>query len=96
MIDKDSRYATCILYRDRDDDSLGMRHPIDTAPRFDDRFHTITDGDRIDLLAYHYLGKAKLWWILCDYNELFFPLDLTLGNTLRIPSMEHVSMHLLD
>ena len=96
MIDKDSRYAKCLRYRESDGDSLGMRFPIDTSPRFDDRFHTVTDGDRLDLLAHRYLGEAKLWWLICDYNDIFFPLELTPGTVLRIPSMDHVSMHILD
>ena len=96
MISKDSRYASCILYRDSEGDSFGSRQRIDTSPRYDDRFHTVIDGDRIDMLAYHYLGDATLWWIICDYNDIFFPLELTPGTVLRIPSMDHVSMHILD
>jgi hypothetical protein len=56
----------------------------------------VTDGDRLDLLAHRYLGEAKLWWIICDYNDILFPLELTPGTVLRIPSMDHVSMHILD
>ena len=51
MIGKDSRYASCLLYRDGDGDSIGTRQRIDTTPRHDDRFHTVTDGERLDLLA---------------------------------------------
>ena len=96
MIRKDSRYAQSILYKSSGSDSLGMRRRIDTMPRFDDCFHTVIDGDRIDLLAHRYLGNAKLWWIICDYNDLFFPLEITLGQVLRIPSEDHVNMHILD
>ncbi len=95
MINQDSRYANCILYRDSDGDSFGNRQRIDTSHRYDDQFHTVIDGDRIDMLAYHYLGNAKLWWIICDYNEIFFPLDLEIGQVLRIPSEEFVNMRLL-
>jgi len=56
----------------------------------------VIEGDRVDLLAHRYLGQADLWWIICDYNDLFFPLELTPGTILRIPSTEHVSMRLLD
>ena len=96
MIEKDSRYASCVLYRDGDTESLGIRQRIDTTPRHDDRFHTVTDGERLDALAYSYFGDAKLWWILCDYNDIFFPLELESGVVLRIPSVEHVQMRLLD
>ena len=92
MIGRDSRYAHCLLYRDSDGTSLGMRQRIDTTPRYDDRLHT----DRLDLLAHRYLGDARLWWIICDYNDLFFPLALDPGLALRIPSREHVQMRLLD
>ena len=96
MIEKDSRYASCVLYRDGDKESLGMRGSIDTTPRYDDCFHTVTDGERLDGLAYRYLGDAKLWWILCDYNAIFFPMELEAGAVLRIPSVEHVQMRLLN
>lgn len=95
MIGKDSRYASCVLYRDGHGDSLGLRQRIDNAPRHDDQFHTVTDGERLDLIAYRYLGDAKLWWIVCDYNDIFFPLELGPGTVLRIPSVEHVQMRLL-
>ena len=95
MIRKDSRYAQCILFKGSEGDSLGMRRCIDTTPRFDDCFHTVVDGDRIDLLAHRYLGNATLWWIICDYNDLFFPLELSPGQLLRIPSEDHVNMHIL-
>jgi len=95
MIGKDSRYASCILYRDGDGDSLGMRQRADTTPRHDDGFHTVTDGERLDILAPRYLGDANLWWIICDYNDLFFPLELEPGTVLRIPSVEHVQMRLV-
>jgi hypothetical protein len=56
----------------------------------------VIDGDRIDLLAHRDLGNAKLWWIICDYNDLFFPLEITLGQVLRIPSEDHVNMRILE
>ena len=67
MINRNSRYAGCILYRDSSGEYLGRRQRIDTTPRYDDRLHTVIAGDRIDLIAYRYLGDAKLWWIICDY-----------------------------
>jgi len=96
MIGRDSRYARCVIYRDSDGTSLGMRQRIDTTPRHADRLHIVVEGDRLDLLAHRYLGDARLWWIICDYNDLFFPLALEPGLALRIPSREHVQMRLLD
>ena len=96
MIGRRSRYAAAILYASGDGDFLGTRPPLESKPRPDDRFHTVVEGDRVDLLAQRYLGQADLWWIICDYNDIFFPLELTSGTILRIPSAEHVSMRLLD
>jgi len=95
MINQNSRYASCILYRETEGDSFGSRQRINTNPRYDDQFHIVIDGDRIDMLAYHYLGDASLWWIICDYNEIFFPLDLEMGQVLRIPAHEYVRMRIL-
>jgi hypothetical protein len=96
MIGRDSRYAGCILYRDSAGEYLGRRQRIDTTPRYDDRLHTVIEGDRIDLLAHRYLGDVRLWWIICDYNDIFFPLELPPGTDLRIPSVEHVQMRILS
>ena len=95
MIGLDSRYATCVLYVDGNVEFLGSRPSIDTSPRADDTFHTIVEGDRIDLIAHRYLGSTLLWWVVCDYNDIFFPLKLEAGTVLRIPSVEHTQMHLL-
>ena len=96
MIGKDSRYAKCVLYTGGGEEFLGARPRIDTAPRPDDRFHTVKDGDRIDLIAFTYLGDAKLWWIICDYNDIFCPLELEIGLVLRMPSIDHIQMRILE
>lgn len=96
MIGRRSRYATAILFTGGAEEFLGTRVPVDATPRPDDRFHTVVDGDRLDLLAHRYLGRADLWWIICDYNDIFFPMELEPGSVLRIPSVEHVNMRLLD
>lgn len=96
MIGKDSRYAQSVLYTGGGEEFLGARPQIDTTPRPDDRFHTVREGDRIDLIAFSYLGDAALWWIICDYNEIFNPLELESGAVLRIPSLEYAHMRLLE
>ena len=95
MIGRRSRYAASVLYTGRDEAFLGSRPPANTTPRPDDRFHTVVAGDRVDLLAARHLGRAELWWIVCDYNDIFFPLELEVGAVLRIPSVEHVNMRLI-
>jgi len=95
MIGPDSRYAACVLYDDGALEFIGARSRIDASPEPDDAFYTVREGDRIDLIAYHYLGDASLWWIICDYNDIFFPLEIDAGTVLRIPSLEHVQLRLL-
>jgi hypothetical protein len=97
MSDSPSRYRDCVVYQDGDTRFFGARPRLDTTPQPDDRFHVATDGDRIDVLAYCYFGDATLWWLIADWNDIAFPLDLPpSGTTLRIPSIEQVCLHLLD
>jgi len=96
MIGRRSRYAAVVLFTGQAEEFLGTRFPVDTTPRPDDRFHTVVEDDRVDLLAQRYLGQADLWWIICDYNDIFFPLELEPGSILRIPSTDHVYMRLLS
>jgi len=38
--------------------------------------HTISQGDRLDLLAAKYLGDPLLFWLLCDANGAVRPEEL--------------------
>lgn len=50
------------------------------------RQHTVSQGDRIDNLAYRYLGDSDQFWRICDANVAMDPADLTAepGRRLRI------------
>ncbi|MHB9038478.1 MAG: LysM peptidoglycan-binding domain-containing protein [Armatimonadota bacterium] len=95
MIGPDSRYAGCVLYVDGGEEFIGSREQIDISAQPDDHFHTAVEGDRVDLIAHRYLGRAELWWIICDYNDIFFPLEIAAGTVLRLPSVEQVEMRIL-
>ncbi len=73
----------------------GNRPLIAKTPRPDDRFHTVILGDRIDLLSHRYLADVSLWWIIADYNDLFFCGDLEIGMVLRIPEISTVQLEIL-
>ena len=90
-----SRQQFARLYQEGDKQFWGGRTKIDTSPRPDDRFHTVVEGDRIELLAHKYLGDVNLWWVIADYNDLFFCQELKIGARLRIPSSERVQMDVL-
>lgn len=82
-----SRYDRAIRHRDGAHQFHGLRRPIQLPTRPDDRYHVVSTGDRVDRLAHQYLGDATLWWLICDLNDIAFPLDLQPGTRLRIPSM---------
>lgn len=48
--------------------------------------HTVSVGDRADLLAHRYYGDAEAWWRIADANPVLHPRELTdqPGKTLRI------------
>lgn len=57
--------------------------------------HRTKDGDRWDLLAYHYYGDASKQWVLLDANRSLFidpitvpPLILKSGITLIVPVLD--------
>lgn len=54
--------------------------------------HTVTEGERIDNLAAHYLGDPEAFWRLCDANGAMRPeaLTETVGRRLRITLPEGV------
>ena len=50
------------------------------------REHPVVEGDRLDNLAYQYLGDPEQYWRIADANAAMHPEELTaeVGRTLRI------------
>lgn len=48
--------------------------------------HRVVAGDRLDLLAFTYLGDATAFWRLCDANPVLRPAELLAepGSTFRV------------
>lgn len=48
---------------------------------------TVTDQERLDLIAHRTLGNPEMYWRVCDANNAMDPFDLTAepGRTLRVP-----------
>ena len=46
--------------------------------------------DRIDLIAYEYLGNSQLWWVIaeCNRDKIIDPMNVPVGTKIRIPSTE--------
>lgn len=49
-------------------------------------YHTVTQGDRLDLIAAKYLGDPLIFWLICDANGAIRPNELveTPGTVLSI------------
>ena len=60
--------------------------PGSFRPPFDFTYYTVKSGDRIDQLAFSFLGDPELWWLIAEYNPqwLYFAV-LPPGLVLRIP-----------
>jgi hypothetical protein len=54
--------------------------------------HTVTEGERLDHLAAHYLGDPEQFWRLCDANGVLRPDDLTatIGRRIRVTLPEGI------
>jgi nucleoid-associated protein YgaU len=95
MISKRSRYATCALVKEPGVEYLSTRPPVEIPPQPADRFHEVQIGDRLDVLAYKYLGDVKLWWVIAEVNDIAWGGELEIGATLSIPPLEYVEMKVL-
>jgi hypothetical protein len=48
---------------------------------------TVTEGDRLDLIAARTIGDPEQFWRICDANDALNPFDLAEepGRILRVP-----------
>ena len=91
-----SRLQSAKLFKE--DNVLFWENRLKITPNYraDDRFHTVIDLDRITLLANVYLGDPELWWVIADYNDLFFCDELDIGAVLRIPELSTIQLEILS
>jgi len=49
---------------------------------------TLSDAQRIDVLAAQHLGSGQYWWIICLLNDMVFPFgkSVAAGTTIRLPN----------
>jgi len=57
--------------------------PAQTPPQ---GFHRRLDGQRLDLIASHYLKDATAFWQLCNANNAIAPDALAAHNLIGIPA----------
>ena len=92
-----SRYHGLAVLNHRRDDGTNIpyveRRFISQSDSFEEvQQHTVRQGDRIDNLAWQYLGDAEQFWRLCDANGALDPWELTEtpGRTIRITLPEGI------
>lgn len=90
-----SRYADSTIqpalppYSTRDE--LQPRELIDVGYLVDtDQYveYLAHDGDRIDLLAFEFLGDSRLWNIVAEMNPGVDPQFIPAGTRIKLPRME--------
>ena len=60
-------------------------------PQQDDTFYEIKEGDRPDLISYEYYKTTDLYWVILLANDISYWGDVSVGQTIRIPSYNYVS-----
>lgn len=82
-----SRYAAMATYQVRRADGSvvpAVRLPL-PAPAVAIGYHRRTSGQRLDLIANHFLADATAFWRLCDANNAIVPDALGSRDLVGIP-----------
>ena len=95
-LDVTSRYNWSVEYIDpKNGDFFETRQPLKLREDASDLFYTVSDCDRIDLIAYKHYGDVRLWWVIAEFNNITNPLELHAGTVLRIPTYDRIQMQVL-
>ena len=87
MFSPNSRYAKMTRYTTRKLDGTmvtATRLPLPLAVALSG-FHRRQEGQRLDLIASHYLADATLFWQLCDADGAVVPDALAVHDLIGIP-----------
>lgn len=88
MIFKGSRYERMGTYQAVDADGQTVRALAIRfiAPAPAGYFHTLIEGERLDILAYNFYRNPEKFWLIADANSEMDPSDLLEpGYQVRIP-----------
>jgi nucleoid-associated protein YgaU len=91
MIGPSSRYAPAATFTPAAGVPPGLIRPRPIASLPGVIEHTLSGGDRLDLLARHYYNDPRRWWRIVDANpEVVCGADIEapgqLGNVIQIPA----------
>lgn len=70
----------------------GRWAPIDIPSDPSDAYYPIAEKDvgRLDSIAYAYYRNPYLWWIIAWVNDIQNPLEMEIGQVIRIPAFRSV------
>lgn len=91
---KNNLYSNGGVYSLTGNEELLLREIIPFKGTVTDQYHTVVQGDRLDLIAWKYYrdlveDASKYWWLIADANNIIHPLDLSdyVGKELLIPNL---------
>lgn len=86
-----------VSYQDGSNDELLLRENLEIEGTTLDQYHTLTEGQDLDFLAWFYYKEladdpTKFWWVIADANAIFDPTDISnlVGKNLLIPELSRV------
>jgi hypothetical protein len=92
MFSKESRYAAVDEHQINDSEGREIRYKKirfipETSPRWG---HVVSQGERLDHIAYRYYRDAERFWRICDANAALWPDDLVAdpGRKILVPPAE--------
>lgn len=77
-------YDASSRYKVNESNQSAFRQPLEPSSFL---MHTVREGDSLETISRRVLGTARRYWEIADLNpQIKFPLDLTPGAVIRIPS----------
>ena len=77
-------YSSSARYSLTESGQEAFRAPVNTSNY---RMYTVVAGDTLESISARLFGTTERYWEIADLNpQIKFPLDLTPGTALRIPT----------
>lgn len=90
---KNSYLTLSVLKKDPNGNTIfSTRTPVSIDPHKADKFHMVTEMDNIEMISYKYYGTVDYWWALANLNGISYPMELTIGELLRIPTIKRLKV----
>jgi hypothetical protein len=92
-------YNGRVIYFPATQEALLVREIQTFTPSPGDKYYTLKENERLDLLAYRFYkdevpDPSKYWWAIADANRIYNPFDLAdfVGKDILIPDIQQVKL----